>query len=442
MLNNIESIPLKKIGKVVKREVTINPDDTYKTVGCKLYGLGVYERETKSGHEIAATKMYQICENDLLINRIWVQKGSAGIVPPHLEGAVVTNDFPVIEFDLTKVFPSYIAWYVKSQVFWDECRRHSRGTSGRERLKPKELQNITFPLPALDEQKRIVATLDSLMERIDEARQQRAAINLDLMWDSILYWIFKPLSTNGIDHGEAALNLLKRQADKYKNFDTATFNGAHPHKPNIYPQGLYQIPEEWVCADLGSALTHLVDCVNDTPDFSAIPTKYLGLKSTNVKPYNFDLTEKWYMKSEDFTIWNRREPPQAGDIILTREAPMGNVCILPEGFEVCLTQRLMVLRSDNQFVNSRYLLHYLNSPHFKNQVFDLCRGLTTPHIRVRDAPLIKVPVAPLPVQQHIVAYLDALKSKVNELHMMQSEIEKDLEALIPSLLNKAFAGEL
>ena len=117
---------------------------------------------------------------------------------------------------------------------------------------------------------------------------------------------------------------------------------------------------------------------------------------------------------------------------------MGNVCILPNKFKFCLTQRLMLLRIDPDFIDSRYLLHYLNSPYFKNQVNEQCRGLTTPHLRVGDAPNIKIPIAPLEIQCRIVAHLDCLQAKVDEVKRLQVETEREMVALVPAVLAKAF----
>ena len=100
----------------------------------------------------------------------------------------------------------------------------------------------------------------------------------------------------------------------------------------------------------------------------------------------------------------------------------------------------MLLRNDPDFIDSRYLLHYLNSPYFKNQVNEQCRGLTTPHLRVGDAPNIKIPIAPSEIQHLIVAHLDRLQVKVDELKRLQAETETQIAALIPSILNRTFMG--
>ena len=55
---------------------------------------------------------------------------------------------------------------------------------------------------------------------------------------------------------------------------------------------------------------------------------------------------------------------------------------------------------------------------------------------------IKFPSPSLEEQRRIVAYLDALQEKVDALRALQEETQKELDALLPSVLDKAFRGEL
>jgi type I restriction enzyme S subunit len=54
----------------------------------------------------------------------------------------------------------------------------------------------------------------------------------------------------------------------------------------------------------------------------------------------------------------------------------------------------------------------------------------------------KIPVPPIPEQRRIVAYLDNLHAKVDEMKRLREEAMKELEAMLPSILDKAFKGEL
>ena len=65
-----------------------------------------------------------------------------------------------------------------------------------------------------------------------------------------------------------------------------------------------------------------------------------------------------------------------------------------------------------------------------------------PHIRVQDAPQFLVPLPPIEVQRRIVAYLHGLQAKVDHLKTLQEQTLAELDALLPSILDRAFKGEL
>ena len=102
----------------------------------------------------------------------------------------------------------------------------------------------------------------------------------------------------------------------------------------------------------------------------------------------------------------------------------------------------MLLRADIETIEPSFLLHYLNGPIFQDQVKEHCRGLTTPHIRVQDAPNFLLPLPPKNEQIEIVRALDELQTEVTALRELQSETAAELDALLPSVLGHAFRGEL
>jgi Type I restriction modification DNA specificity domain len=64
-------------------------------------------------------------------------------------------------------------WLTKTTTFWQQCDEKSRGTSGKNRIRPERFLEIKIPLPALSEQRRIVARIENLAARIEEARGLR-----------------------------------------------------------------------------------------------------------------------------------------------------------------------------------------------------------------------------------------------------------------------------
>ncbi|MBI2412891.1 MAG: restriction endonuclease subunit S [Deltaproteobacteria bacterium] len=439
--------PMMPLGEVLSKSnewINLKADATYREVTVKLWGKGVVLRREVAGAEIAASRRILVRTNQLILSRIDARNGAAGIIPSELEGAVVSNDFPVFNLNTDRVEPRYFGWLIKNHDFVALCKAASEGTTNRVRLQEERFLSTQIPLPPLSEQKRVVARLEELATKIEEARgiRQQSLKEAEALFSSALSFAFANPLKQEKESIEDTKFLLKRMSETYVDTKSIKNNNAHPNCCNIYESGLFKLPTHWAWTDFGSILTHIVDCINDTPDFCDEPTGLIGLKTTNVRPYKLDLSQKWHMTADDFALWNRRGALQAGDIILTREAPMGYACILPTGITACLTQRLMLLRCDKNFIDSKYVLHYINSSHFQNQVLDMCRGLTTPHIRVQDTPLFKIPVAPLSEQRRIVAYLDDLQAKVDVLRRFQAETSTELNAMLPSVLDKAFKGKL
>jgi type I restriction enzyme, S subunit len=95
----------------------------------------------------------------------------------------------------------------------------------------------------------------------------------------------------------------------------------------------------------------IIDCPHFTPEWTT--SGYLVIRNQNIRDGRLDLSERSYTHLEDFERRIRRAKPQAGDIIFTREAPMGEVCLVPEGLECCVGQRQVLLRPARN-VDHRY----------------------------------------------------------------------------------------
>ena len=86
-----------------------------------------------------------------------------GMIPSELDGAIVTNDFPLYSLS-QEVNPKYFYYFSNTFYFDDACKKASEGTTNRRRLKIDRFENILMPLPPIEEQNRIVSLLDKLNE--------------------------------------------------------------------------------------------------------------------------------------------------------------------------------------------------------------------------------------------------------------------------------------
>ena len=160
------------------------PDQTYKQITARLWGKGLTLRAEVSGSQIAAARQLQAKAGQFLVSRIDARHGAFGIVPPSLDGALVSNDFPCFDIDSEVVLSAYFAWYARTEKFIALCRRASEGSTNRVRLKENEFLRMTVSLPPLDEQQRIVSKLDKVAELVEEASSLQTSVKNE--WKALL----------------------------------------------------------------------------------------------------------------------------------------------------------------------------------------------------------------------------------------------------------------
>ena len=82
---------------------------------------------------------------------------------------------------------------------------------------------------------------------------------------------------------------------------------------------------------LESLCSLIADCPHSTPVWT--DSGFIVLRNQNIKKGRLDLSSPSFTDAEHFAGRNRRAKPTHGDIVITREAPMGDVCMVPEGLE-------------------------------------------------------------------------------------------------------------
>lgn len=169
--------PTVALGDVLHRSehmIPLDPEATYKEVTVRINGKGVVERRQVQGVEIAADRRYQAKFGQFIISRIDARHGASGLIPDELDGAVVTNDFPLFDVAKDRLDAAFLGWMSKTASFVDLCKRASEGTTNRVRLSEGRFKALKIPLPPLDEQRRIVARIEDLLGKVAEAQNLRA----------------------------------------------------------------------------------------------------------------------------------------------------------------------------------------------------------------------------------------------------------------------------
>ena len=175
----------------------------------------------------------------------------------------------------------------------------------------------------------------------------------------------------------------------------------------------------------------VVDCPHATPKWT--DSGVVVLRNQNIKGGRLDLSTPSFTDEEHYKGRTKRAIPTAGDIVITREAPMGDVCLIPEGLRCCLGQRQVLLRPDPNKVDARFLLFALQSPYIQFQIgWNEGTGSTVSNLRIPVLESLKIPTPPMPLQVEIATTLGALDDRITLLRETNATLEAIAQALFKS----------
>jgi type I restriction enzyme, S subunit len=152
---------------------------------------------------------------------------------------------------------------------------------------------------------------------------------------------------------------------------------------------------------LSSLCNSIVDCEHKTAPSVAAGFPCIGTR--DIKNGRINLVDAKKVSPETYTSWTSRIEPLPGDLIMAREAPVGEVGRIPPGAQVCLGQRTVLLRPDSQCVHGRYLHYVLLNPMVQARLRSLSEGSTTPHLNVSDIRRFEVDIIEDSSQQAAIA---------------------------------------
>jgi type I restriction enzyme S subunit len=188
------------------------------------------------------------------------------------------------------------------------------------------------------------------------------------------------------------------------------------------------ISSEWPVLPLEECLDALIDYRGKTPmkTESGVP-----LVTAKVIKAGRIETPTEFIAHEDFDVWMRRGMPKPGDIVMTTEAPLGEVAQL--GHEkVALAQRVITLRGKDGFLDNDYLLYLMMSEDMQEQLKARATGTTVLGIKQSELRKISVKVPPLDIQKSAASTLKALDDRIALLRETNATLEAMAQALFKS----------
>jgi type I restriction enzyme S subunit len=389
---------LTSLGKVIKyRKEFIEIDDTQKYKRCRVqcHAKGVVLRDIVQGSEIKTKKQQPCRTGEFLIAEIDAKMGGFGIVPESLDGAIVSSHYFLFEINEQLLDRSFFNFFIRTPFFFEQVA--AQGSTNYAAIRPQEVLTYQIPLPPLDEQRRIVARIEELAAKVEEARGLRR---------------------QSVEEAEALTWAGSTQLLK-----TISPDGILGHFLNEKPRNGWSAP------------------CNNMPE--GIPVLSLGaITGFRYRETEFKRTSECVF--DDAHYWLR-----PGDLLMTRSNTselVGHAAIYNGYPSPCIYPDLMMRLDVNESKADKYfVLHWLSCVLVRDYIKAKAKGTSPTMKKITQDVVVNVPFPsnlPLPEQRRIVAYLDDLQSKVDALKRLQTETAAELDALLPSILDKAFKGEL
>jgi len=383
MTNILPIRPISELVSSIDRREIPEPGKVYRQIGVKWWGEGVYERPPVDGGSTLYATLNRIEVHDIVFNKIWARHGSVSIVQDELAGCYCSPEFPLYEAIDGTLDPQWFYWLTKTRNFWTQCDEKSRGTSGKNRIRPEAFLSIEIPCPSIDEQRRIIATIETIATRLNDARQLRKEINADAQ--ALLHSVCHRLVQGAQYRPVAEVAPIVRR-----------------------PVGI----------DLDTAYSEL------------------GVRSFGKGTFHKPLLEGADVGSKKLY---RIEP---GDLVLSNVfAWEGAIAVAkPEDQGRVGSHRFITCVAEPDLATADFLCFYLLTEQGLSQVRDASPGGAGRNrtLGLTKLEQIRVPLPAIEKQKEF----SALQAKVAAIHQAQAANQSELDALLPAVLDKAFKGEL
>jgi type I restriction enzyme S subunit len=397
MSHQWKMVRLGEVLSAVARPVAVSPDDQYRQIGIRSHGKGVFHKAPVSGIELGNKKVFWVEPGDFIVNIVFAWEGAIALMTDHESGMIGSHRFPTFRADDKRLHPQFLVYFFNTPAGLDLLGRVSPGGAGRNRtLSKTAFLQQEIPLPPLAEQRRIVARIEALAAEIAEARRLRreALAEAEAMVGSRI--------RSAVETTEKLGTLGEVLLEKPRNGWSARCDNAEG----------------------GTAI--------------------LSLGSVTGFHYKQQFKRTSVQVSEEGHYWLR-----AGDLLMTRSNTpelVGHAAIYDGNPQPCIFPDLMMrLEVNAALASPHFVWRWLMSPVAREYVMANARGTSPTMKKISQGTVMDLPFPskmPLPEQRRIVAELDALQAEVNAMKHLQSETAVELDALLPSILDRAFKGEL
>ena len=304
----------------------------------------------------------------------------------------------------------FIFYSLQSTWLQAQCDVNSNSNT-QKNLSMGVIDNLSFAIPSDDLADKIANFLDHETAKIDTL----------------------------IEKQQQLIKLLKEKCQAV--ISHAVTKGLNPNAPmrDSGVEWLGEVPEHWEVKRLKNT-SEVVDCRNKTPEYFE-DGEYFVVRTTNIKKQKLNMNGALYTNEANFKIWTQRGVPPAGSIFFTREAPAGEICLVPDNLKFCMGQRMMNFICNDPNYTS-YLFDFLLSDCLERYIESVSHGSTVSHLRVEQVENIPVIVPPQDEAKAIHEELSIIKNKYLRLTEEAEKAIGLMQERRTALISTAVTGKI
>lgn len=408
-----EGWEIKRLGAILQERNEVNNPIQTTSILSLTNNRGVipYSEKGNQGNkakdDLTGYKIAHI--GDIVLNSMNVIIGSVGL--SNYYGAVSPVYYMLFPRNNIETNIQYYNYLFQTTAFQQSLRGYGNGILEiRMRIQMQKLKTVLLPVPPFLEQSNITVYLDASLSKLN-----------------------------------ILLSKIRSSIEEYKKLKQAVITQAVTKgvrgEREMKDSGvgwIGAIPKDWEIKRLKSFCT-IVDCKNRTPD--VFPDgKYTVVRTTCIKDCSFSYEGSYQTDTTNFKAWTLKGQPHKGDIFFTREAPVGEACLVPNADNLCMGQRVMFFRPEDNS-DARYIMYSIYGPLVREYIASKNSGSTVGHLKLGQVACIPIFYCPPLEQKEIADYLDAKCAEIDRLIAKKEQLVKELEGYKKSLIYEVVTGK-
>jgi type I restriction enzyme S subunit len=193
---------------------------------------------------------------------------------------------------------------------------------------------------------------------------------------------------------------------------------------------------------IGDVSTDVADGPHVTPEYVDQGIPFITAK--NITSGRLDFRATKFITHDAHKEYQRRAKAEAGDVLVTKDGTIGMPCFIDTDRAFSFFVSVALIKPRRDCLRGEFLTWILRAPYLQDRIHARSRGDMIRHLVLvlREIKDLLVPMPSLGHQLELVAYLDSAQAEIGNVRRVQAESAAELDALLPSVLDRAFRGEL